>query len=208
MSTRLKVVEFLSPSASEICMICYQDLQKKYDGKASAHGHKILLWKGSTKTEACIAVEEFLGYSVDRCKDLKCICRPCLNHITKGKTILDKNKNRLLTAKEKATDTYLRSRVKREAESPAGEKFPMQLSRPSKKTRRPILQSLSTSENPTDLSSDTLTDGIKPLQNSKKVKYELQIYVKIVMMSVRNIFELHALYLTASSFFFTDIFGL
>ena len=32
-STPVEVAEFLSPSSNDICIICYEDLQKMYEGK-------------------------------------------------------------------------------------------------------------------------------------------------------------------------------
>ena len=75
-STPVKVTEFLSPSSNDICIICYEDLERKYEGNAVKYGHKINLWKLGEKTNACLTIEDFLQCTLDQAKDLKCICRP------------------------------------------------------------------------------------------------------------------------------------
>ena len=73
-STPVKVTE--SPSSNDICIICYGDLERKYEGNAVKYGHKINLWKLGEKTNACLTIEDFLQCTLDQAKDLKCICRP------------------------------------------------------------------------------------------------------------------------------------
>ena len=51
--TPTKSVPFLSPSSDVICIICYEDLQKKYGNNAGKGGYKINLWRQRNKTEAC-----------------------------------------------------------------------------------------------------------------------------------------------------------
>ena len=111
--TPVKVIQFLSPSSNDICIICYEDLKTKYAGKAGDHGHKINLWKLGEITNAGNTVEKYLQCKLDQLRDLKCICRPCLNKVKKGQELLESNRLKLETSKDKAEETYLRTRVKR-----------------------------------------------------------------------------------------------
>lgn len=115
--TPTKSVPFLSPSSDVICIICYEDLQKKYGNNAGKGGYKINLWRQHSKTEACTVVEQFLQCSLDYSKNLKCICRSCLNQLKKGQKILSAGQLQLKGNQEKAEETFLRVRVKRELSS-------------------------------------------------------------------------------------------
>ena len=70
--------------------------------------YKINLWRQRNKTEACKTVEHFLQRSLDYSKNLKCICRSCLNQLKKGQKILSEGQLQLKGNQEKAEETFLR----------------------------------------------------------------------------------------------------
>ena len=90
-------------STDSICCICFEDLEVKYHGNATKHGHKILLLRQNEKTDACRSIEFYLPCELDSQKDLKCVCRPCLNKILKGIKLKQEYTGKLLAAPKNAS---------------------------------------------------------------------------------------------------------
>ena len=97
----LEVVKYsLCSSTDCICCVCFEDLEVKYHGNATKHGHKILLWRQNEKTDACRSIEFYLSCELDCQKDLKCVCRPYLNKILKGIKSKQEYTGKLLAARK------------------------------------------------------------------------------------------------------------
>ena len=84
--TPTKTIEFLSPSAENLCVLSCCDITEKYKDEKSS---KTLLWDSNgNQTNAGLQLEDYLDITLNSSTDLKCICRNCIgkvrNNITKS----------------------------------------------------------------------------------------------------------------------------
>ena len=89
---------FLSPSAANICSICYVDISAKYPNDLN-NSYKLKLWRGSEKNKTCWDyLETYLGEEIIRNRDFQSVCQSCFKKI---KTQLNMKREKELLFQER-----------------------------------------------------------------------------------------------------------
>ena len=105
-----KTIQFISPSASSICIACGVDVKVKYSRPIEM---KMNLWEGPKserrKTSSCLKLEKYLSTSFDRETDATIVCKTCFRSVENANQKIEDKRDRLAKARAEMQSKYLRT---------------------------------------------------------------------------------------------------
>ena len=160
--TPVKYVEFLSPSASNICIICAVDIALKYKNPAEVRVKVFGEKKGELSSRKDL-LEEYLGTELQEATDLPYICKNCYRSISNASKFAEKNKKKFIELRSEVRERYMRTKTKRcrsafgdQEEEVQNRKGPgdRPILQPKKRSRRSLDFHLSTNFTDVDVTDD------------------------------------------------------
>lgn len=110
-ATPKKIIDFLSPSGDNICVVCGTDVKEAYNNPCD---RKLRLWgNDGSKTNACRMVEDHLRENLDPHTDLKIVCKKCMNAIKNAQSKQHEKHSSFSETRKTVRAKYLRQKFKR-----------------------------------------------------------------------------------------------
>lgn len=110
-ATPKKIVDFLSPSGDNICVVCGTDLKEAYKNPCD---RKLRLWgSDGLKTNVCRMVEDHLRENLDPQTDFKIVCKKCMSGIKSAQSKQQEKHYSFSETRKTVRTKYLRQKFKR-----------------------------------------------------------------------------------------------